>query len=130
MLLSLRRALGMPNLVKFFFFEKLKDNLGIICRGGNGFHPLRNIVNRHKDVKVVIGRRKRTHKVDPPYIKQLYFEYATLRHFMPLGNVPFLLTYITSYDKFPSVFKERRPIEACLEYFRNRFIWSKVATIG
>jgi len=115
--LSLRRALGMPNLMKIFFLGNLRITL-------------RNIVNHHNDVKVAIGKRKRTHEVNLPNIKQLYFNYATLRHLMPLGDVPYSLTSITSHDKFPCILEEHRLLEASLEYFRNRFIWSKMVAIG
>lgn len=89
---------------KNIFLEELYDNFGIIGWGGNGFHPLRDIVNRSEDVEFVMGRRKGSHEVNPPYIKQLHLMNATLRHLISLGNVPHSLASITSHDKFSCMF--------------------------
>ena len=74
--MSLKRALGVPNLVKIFF----QRNFITIGWGGNGFHPLRNIVNSEEDVEIIMGKRKGPHEVNPPYVKQLDLKNTILRH--------------------------------------------------
>ena len=48
---------------KDVLLEELDNNLGILSWAGNRFHKLRYIIHHHKDIEVVMGRRKGTHEI-------------------------------------------------------------------
>jgi len=115
---------------QIFFPRELCGKLGIIGWSGNGFHPLIDIVNRKEDIKIGMVRRKGSHEVNPPFVKQLHLKNATLRHLMLLRNVPHYLASITIHDKVPFIFEESGPTESYLEYLYNSLVQAKVSIIS
>jgi len=85
---------------------------------------------RHKDIEVVTGRRKWTHEVYPLYNEYLYFKDATLRHFMPLGNILGPLAFITCHDKSSCIFEHCGPIKTRLENLDSGLLSVKMSTIS
>jgi len=55
---------------KDVLFKSLDYHLGIIGRRRNDFYSLGNTINRHKGIKIIVRRRKWTHKVNPLNIKK------------------------------------------------------------
>ena len=119
----------MLNLIDMFFLKKINYYHGIISRRGNSFYPLGNIINRHEEIKIIVRRRKWSHKVNSPNVQKFYLKNPTLRHLMPLGDISHSLASITSKLIFPYILEESGPVKAYLKNFGNCLILTEVSPI-
>jgi hypothetical protein len=79
-----------PKMCKHIFFQNLKHNSMIIGLTSNSLHPLGNIINCHKDEKVRIRVRERSHEVDAPNIKKFHNKNQAQGHHISSSYAPHL----------------------------------------
>ena len=115
---------------KYVLFNKFNYHIGIISRRGNSFYPLGNLIDHHKNIKIIVRRMKWSHKVNFPNVKKFYLKDPTLKHLMPLGNVRRPLASIITHNESSNIFKESGPIETSLKHLSYSLVRSKMSTIS
>ena len=115
---------------KYVLFKKLNFHLRIISRRADSFNPLKNVIDRHEDIKIIVKRRKWFHKVNSPNVERFYLKDPTLRDLMPLENVPSPLASITTHNESSDIFKESGPIETNLKDLNYSLVRSQMFIIS
>jgi len=73
--------------------------------------------------------RELTYEVNSPNIKEFHLKNPTLRHLMPLKNIPHLMVSIICKHRVPCILEKSGSIKARLKNFGNCLVWTKVFSI-